>query len=211
MTGSRRWKVYREGGDRSAYVFLCLLFSIACLLFFPVPALAGSVEEGGLSGTVRISDLVENMEEYDGKTVTVEGEVVGDVMSRGEGAWITVNDDPYAERSLEEGGEFAGVSNVGIGVWVDPDMAREIQHTGDYREKGDRVRVAGVFHRACRDHGGETDIHALSLQVLEGGYTFDRPFDWGKLAVALVLFVSTALLWRAREKVRRGRRRRAAW
>ncbi|MEJ5187050.1 MAG: hypothetical protein WHT46_08220 [Candidatus Geothermincolales bacterium] len=209
--GGQGRKVCKGSGDRSAYVLLCLLLSIACLLFFPVPALAGSVEEGGLSGIVRISDLVENMEEYDGKTVSVEGEVVGDVMIRGEGAWITVNDDPYAERSLEEGGEFAGVSNIGIGVWVDPDMAREIRHTGDYREKGDKVRVSGVFHRACRDHGGETDIHALSLQVLKRGYTFDRPFDWGKLAVALVLLVSTALLWRAREKVRRGRRKRAAW
>ncbi len=147
---------------------------------------------------ISIRDLIENLEHYDGKVVVIEGEVVGDVMRRRGGAWITVNDDPYSERSLEEGGEFAGVTNIGIGVWIGLDMAEQIQVTGGYKSKGDRVRVVGVFHRVCREHGGDTDIHAVSLEVLEKGRPIRHALHWWKLLLAAFLSGVALILWRWR-------------
>jgi hypothetical protein len=196
--------------ERRLIRLLALLLFFSFLLLLPGDwSRAESGEWEGFNGPVGISELVEHMGHYDGKTVTVEGEVVGDVMNRDGGAWLTVNDDPYALRSLEEGGDFAGVSNSGIGVWVAADMTREIQHTGDYQEKGDRVRISGVFHRACGEHGGDADIHAQSLEVLVRGYRFEHPFQWKKLAVVLLLLFPAVFLWTVRERTRRKRKRRA--
>lgn len=145
---------------------------------------------------ISIRDLIENLEHYDGKVVAVEGEVVGDVMRRRGGAWITVNDDPYSERSLEEGGEFADVTNIGIGIWVAPEMADLIKVTGSYKNKGDRVKVVGVFHRVCGEHGGDTDIHALNLQVLDRGRPIRHVLHWWKLLLAALMTVVALSLWR---------------
>ncbi len=132
--------------------------------------------------------LIGNMEYYDGKTITIEGEAIGDIMYRGGYAWITVNDDSYSlGKSLEEGGDFVGLSNQGIGVWVSREDAEKIKTCGGYKYKGDMVRITGEFHRACHMHGGDTDIHAGSLEVIARGYAFSHPFPFGKLLVVLVL------------------------
>jgi len=154
---------------------------------------------------VSIRDLVENLDHYDRKEVEIEGEVVGDVMRRGGGAWITVNDDPYSQRSLPEGGQHAGVTNTGIGVWVLGHMVDVISYTGSYKSKGDRVRIRGTFHRVCPQHGGDTDLHAHSLELVERGRPIRQevPAWKGPLAAALALLA--LLLWRKMYAKRRKR------
>jgi hypothetical protein len=145
--------------------------------------------------TVQINQLVTNMRKYDGKVVTIHGEAIGDVMVRGAYAWITVNDDRYSKKSVEEGGELIGMSNSGIGVWVPARDTRDINICGGYKNKGAMVRVTGVFHRACHEHGGDTDIHATSVEVLKPGYPFHHPFPYGKLLAVIVLTCTIGLLW----------------
>ena len=102
-------------------------------------------------------------------------------MLRGDYAWITVNDDAYSmpqqgdpgKRAQPGGrGTFAGYSNWGIGIWVTREQAEQISFCGGYKGRGDTVRVTGVFNRACSEHGGDTDIHATTLLLMEKGYSF---------------------------------------
>ncbi len=184
-----------------------LALFLAFILLSSGVALAqgGSGEEGGV---VSIQQLVDHMEEYDDREVTIEGEVVGDVMRRGEYAWITVNDDAYSEQTLEEGQGFAGYSNMGIGVWIAAADADSIGFCGGYKVRGDRVLVTGVFHRACPEHGGDTDIHATRMRLVERGHAISHPFDYAMLLVALALLAVSVFLWlMLRRKVKAAKHR----
>lgn len=170
----------------SAALAACILtVALACVL---APCAAAG-------DTVSITSLIENMKRYDGQRVTIEGEAIGDIMVRGDSAWITVNDDPYSKKSIEEGGELVGMSNVGIGVWLPAADARQIEVLGGYKHRGAKVRLTGVFHRACVKHGGDTDIHAGSLEIVQPGHPFSHAFQWDRLAAFLALCVVIALLW----------------
>ncbi|HYG56564.1 MAG TPA: hypothetical protein VD902_00650, partial [Symbiobacteriaceae bacterium] len=61
---------------RSMVLLVSLLF-----MLYATPALAAGVT---------VSDLVEQAKAYDGKQVTLQGEVIGDVMRRGEYGWINI-------------------------------------------------------------------------------------------------------------------------
>ena len=101
---------------------------------------------------VSSKDLIENAKDYDGKIVSFQGEVIGDIMKRGDFAWINVSD-----------------ANNTIGVWISEDLANKITYTGDYKHRGDYVKIVGEFHRACSLHNGELDIHAERLTILKKG------------------------------------------
>jgi hypothetical protein len=172
----------------SGMVAIVLISCLACVFL-------GSATQALADGEhVSTQELIENAEEYDGREVVIEGEVVGDIMVRDTHAWITVNDDSYSELSLEEGGAFTGISNYGIGIWLPADEAEKIEVLGGYKNKGDRVRVEGVFHRADTENGGDMDVHGTYLQVLEPGYPFARPFAWKKLIFLLALFAVVLVL-----------------
>jgi hypothetical protein len=177
-------------------------FGLGTLSFAMVPVCAALLTLVAVPGgqvraddTVQVSQLVENMQKYDGREVTIVGEAIGDVMVRGTYAWITVNDDRYSKKSIEEGGELIGMSNSGMGVWVLERDTRDINIYGGYKNKGADVRVTGVFHRACHEHGGDTDIHATSLEVLKPGYPFSHRFPYYKLLAVLLLTCAIGLLW----------------
>jgi hypothetical protein len=118
------------------------------------------------------SDLINNAKQYDGKEVVYGGEVVGDVMIRGKFAWINVNDTKNA-----------------IGIWLPADLAKEVSYTGSYKTKGDIVEAKGKFNRACIEHGGDLDIHANSLQVIEKGANRDEAISPRKITVAIVFLI----------------------
>jgi hypothetical protein len=174
-----------------------LITALIATAFASGPVVAGE-------DVVTTQELVGDMAQYDGRTVTIEGEAIGDVMLRGDYAWITVNDDAYSMpqagdpgsgRSLEDGGTFAGYANWGMGVWVTREQAENISFCGGYKGRGDTVRVTGVFHRACPEHGGDTDIHATTLLTLEKGYPFSHRFDYAKLMVVLSLLAICLAMW----------------
>jgi hypothetical protein len=175
---------------RRSTFFLALA---ACLLTVALVQTAAAPARA--DGAVSITSLIEDMKKYDDQQVTIEGEVIGDIMVRGDRAWITVNDDPYSRRSIEEGGALVGMSNVGIGVWVPASGARQITVLGGYKNRGAKVRLSGVFHRACAEHGGDTDIHAGTLEIIQPGHPFRHAFQWEKLATFLALCSVIAILW----------------
>jgi hypothetical protein len=144
---------------------------------------------------VPIKDLIENMKKYDGKTVTIGGEAIGDLMVRGTHAWFTVDDDPYSNKSIEAGGALVGMSNMSMSVWADMTDTENIKILGGYKNKGDQVTVTGVFHRACQQHGGDTDIHAFSVEVIRPGHPFMHHLQYWKLFTVLILTAVIVFLW----------------
>ena len=123
-------------------------------------------------------ELINNAKLFDGKSVAYIGEVIGDIMVRGEYAWINVNDGKNA-----------------IGVWVGKDLVKDIVYTGSYKFKGDVVEVSGVFHRACLQHGGDLDLHAQSLtKIIAGRPTQETP-NFKKRNIVILLLGALVLIW----------------
>ncbi len=152
---------------------------ITCLAPGPVPGVAlllfcAVCYAPPLSST----ELINKAKEYDGKSVVYTGEVIGDVMVRGDFVWVNLND-----------GENA------IGIWLDKEAASEIQFTGSYRAKGDRLEVTGVFHRVCVQHGGDVDIHAQSIRRITPGQTVERELNLTKRNIAFMLLGMLCLVF----------------
>jgi hypothetical protein len=107
-----------------------------------------------------------------------EGEVIGEVMVRQDFAWINVNDGKSA-----------------IGIWIEKNLTKDILYTGSYKSKGDWIEVQGRFHRACPEHGGDLDIHALSLRIINPGSRRDERINSGKKNLALIFLSLLILVW----------------
>lgn len=123
------------------------------------------------------NDLVDNASRFDGQVIEYRGEVIGDVMNRGDHAWVNVNDGGKA-----------------IGIWTTKKLAGQINTRGDYNNIGDTVRVIGIFHRACSQHGGDLDIHANTFDVVSYGYPRVHTPNRNKLWIALFLFIGIVIL-----------------
>jgi hypothetical protein len=124
------------------------------------------------------TELINNAKEYDGKSVVYVGEAVGDVMVRGDFAWVNLND-----------GENA------IGVWLNKELAGEIRFTGSYHAKGDRLEITGVFQRNCIQHGGDMDIHAQSIRKISPGRVVGEELDTSKRNFVFILLAVLCLVF----------------
>ncbi|MCX5702735.1 MAG: DNA-binding protein [Candidatus Omnitrophica bacterium] len=128
--------------------------------------------------SISSAELINNAKQYDGKQVVYEGEVIGDIMARGDYAWINVNDGANA-----------------IGIWIEKAQTKDILYSGSYKSKGDRVEVVGVFQRACLQHGGDLDIHAQSLRKISPGRVVVERLNLGKRNLIFVLLGILCLVW----------------
>ncbi len=127
---------------------------------------------------VSSADLINDAKEYDGKIVTFEGEVIGDVMMRRDFAWVNLND-----------------GNNAIGIWMPKDLTLQIEYTGSYKSIGDCLEVSGVFHRACPEHGGDLDIHAMSIRKTASGRIVKENVSQNKKNHVFILLGVLGLVW----------------
>jgi hypothetical protein len=116
--------------------------------------------------------------QHNGKTISYKGEVIGEVMARGDYVWLHVND---------------GV--IAIGVWAPKNMVNDILYFGDYRNKGDIVEVTGTFHRSCLEHGGDLDIHAGAIKKVIPGNTVIHPVSRRKILAGILSFALVLLFY----------------
>lgn len=152
--------------NRCRALLLGLAAAVVTVTALASPALA-------VSGT----DLVEQGVRYDGQVVVYRGEVIGDIMRRGQYAVINVHDGTYA-----------------IGVWVPVRATAVLTRAGRYSVVGDLVEVRGTFRRACAEHGGDTDLHAETLTVITSGKEVPELFDRPQaLLAALLLAIALSL------------------
>ena len=127
---------------------------------------------------VSSSQLIQNAQAYDAEEIIYEGEVVGELMPRRGGVWANISD-----------GENA------IGVWMTAELAAAIKYTGSYKTKGDCLRVTGIFNRACPEHAGTLDIHALSVQKTKTGWhKTEKPVPAKRSLVVILLVILCLVL-----------------
>ena len=152
---------------------------LAGLLFLGT-ALAGSVvsasADPGTAVPVSSADLIEQAPLYDGRTVVFEGEAVGDLLVRGDHAWINVSDGANA-----------------VGVWAPSEMVPASLGFGRYGVVGDRLRIVAVFYRSCAEHGGDFDLHAASIEVVASGKTVPESIPTGLWIGAIGSFAALVL------------------
>lgn len=151
-------------------------------------------DEEGVVIATRVGVLVSTNRALNNSDVSFSGEVVGDVL-----------------RASEEGHKWLnlrGSSNSVISVYVDDSQADLVQHVGDYHNTGTTLKIAGNYHIACPEHQGELDVHAASIEIVDGGGPVTHMIESGKLGLAFVLcalafIVLGAFIW-ARERARKG-------
>jgi hypothetical protein len=119
---------------------------------------------------VRINYLIEHAMTRDQQTVIIQAEAIGEVLERGDHAWINVNDGGNA-----------------IGVYLTIDQAKQIKVFGGYANIGDTVKIIGTFNRACIEHGGEMDIHATSITVIKSGQPTTHEVSSLKFVMSIIL------------------------
>lgn len=152
---------------------LMALLAFGLIIFMPVPILAEAtpVPDG--------ASLIEQAKFLNGQEIVFQGEVIGDIMQRQDHYWINVLNNGTA-----------------IGVWITAEQRSMISFVGRYGTKGDMISVMGVFSQACAEHGGDLDIHADSLAVVDHGYMIQEKLNIPHLiaAVILIILAMTSLL-----------------
>jgi hypothetical protein len=129
------------------------------------------------AGTISSSDLINKAKEYDNKEIAYKGEIIGDMMVRGQYAWVNLNDGINA-----------------IGIWANKAMLKDVIYTGNFMSAGDTIEVAGIFHRACLEHGGDLDIHARSIHIISPGYPLSNQIDHNKIKAVFTLSLILAVI-----------------
>ena len=164
---------------------------LVATLAFGILVAAGAEEAAASPAKVGAKALIADPRAYDGREILFEGEAIGDAMRRGDHAWVNVLD-----------------ADAALGVYAPVAATNEIGVFGSSRAKGDLVLVRGVFHRACPDHGGDMDIHATSITVVQPGHATPHPVNNFKLALmplSIALAAGLYIIWRKREAaVRKG-------
>ncbi|MBN2831641.1 MAG: DNA-binding protein [Candidatus Omnitrophica bacterium] len=148
-----------------------LIFAILLACFI-------NVAPGLAFGHISSTELIDNAKEYDGKKVVYRGEVIGEVMKRGDFAWVNIHDGEHA-----------------IGIWAPFSLTKSIVYTGSYKAKGDVFEITGVFNRACPDHGGDLDIHAQVFKKIESGRLISQEVNPDKIKKASILLGVLLLVW----------------
>jgi len=137
-------------------------------MFLLIIAFAGSSSAANIT---KIDNLINNMEQFDGKVVNIEGEAIGEAMNRGRYSWINVNDGTNA-----------------IGIWLESSDAAKITSFGDYKHIGDTVRISGVFSKNSLKHSGEVEIACSSLTIVQKGHFEKEQLTHIKIFSATLLF-----------------------
>lgn len=187
-----------------AAVVAGVLLAVACLM--SLPASAWAVDENLVNPQQRpdssfiydteISALSNADTYYDGQTVQVVGEAVGDIINAevdGSYRWVNLS-------SEEQGVVYS------IAVHMTDSAAQRIDTLGGYGTVGTTLQVRGTFHLVCPDHDGVTDIHADVVSVVDPGTQHPDEFSWqgfipGAVAVAIG-FILMFVFYRLRERQR---------
>lgn len=145
---------------------------VALKMFFSV--LFAGVLIAGSSNALEVgsNELISSAKDYDKKEIVYSGEVIGDIMKRGQNCWINISDGDNA-----------------IGVWAEESLAKNIKYKGSYKYIGDEVKVTGIFNKACPEHGGDLDIHAQKIEIIRKGYISKRPVNVYYILIAAILLV----------------------
>lgn len=123
------------------------------------------------------SKLIEDNKALDGKVVVVKGEAIGEPMKRGSHTWINISDGTTA-----------------IGIWLENSEAKKVKTFGNYKNKGDIVKVKAIYNKSCKEHDGEIDFHASKLEVTNMGYKTERFLKNTRVKLLIGLSIVTIII-----------------
>lgn len=121
---------------------------------------------------VNINDLILNPKEFNHKIIRVKGEAIGEALKRDNHGWVNIKDSTNA-----------------IGVYMKNEDIKKINVYGGYNKIGDTLEVEGVYNKACSEHMGDTDIHAITVDIIESGIVTEPDMPSHKILIALGLIM----------------------
>lgn len=128
-----------------------------------------------------IKDILSSPEAFDGEYVEIEGEVIGEMLKGNEGGWINI---------LGHSGS--------IGIFLsDINVGEKISYWGDYRAKGDWLRIEGIFNKNCPLHH-ISDIHLENLEVIKEGAInedFVPPFKINMAIISSIMCLTIGVMY----------------
>ena len=136
-----------------------------------------TVDRADASYAVSSAELIKKAKDYDGQSVVFKGEIIGEIMPRGAFSWVNIKDGA-----------------IPIGIWVENKLIQDIKYTGNYRTTGDSVEIIGIFSRACREHGGDLDIHARAIKIVKAGSHREHKLNNDKFKLILTLSIILCLI-----------------
>lgn len=127
--------------------------------------------------------------ESDGAPATVRGEALGEALTAPGGKrWVNI-----------------GREGTALGVVMTAEQAASVPQFGLYRQRGATLEVSGVLNSACDEHGGDLDLHADTVSVLDEGGAIADPLHPGKLWLAGASAAVSLALWARYRQLRRRR------
>lgn len=149
---------------------------------------------------VRSGTLVTCPSLFQDREVMLEGELIGDLLGRGEGRWVLLNDDAFAYAGPLGSHRVTFGANSGMAVLLPAGV--EPQVLGGPGVWGDLVQIEGTFDVAASQDQGGTTVIATTLRTVRPGGPVDTPSVPTQriTAGALVLLatVLSAIAWRRR-------------
>lgn len=139
-----------------------------------------------------IVDLASADSYYDNQIVQVLGEVVGDrIYETGDlgYCWITL-DAPNTN------------IDATIAVYMTSESAQMIDTYGKYGTRGTMLQVRGVFHLACSEHSGISDLHAEYVSVVQPGVEVGSTLEFAPFLPGLVVLALAGALIAAYARMR---------
>lgn len=145
---------------------------------------------------VSISQLNESPSIYDGQTVQIEGEAIGEarnVAFDDKHFWVTLQ-QASNNKSTNEMTFFATNATTSL-----------IDTYGAYGKRGTTLTLRGTFNAACQEHEGLCDIHVEQSSLVSRGDTSSSRLSPPHLisaAIFLSVGFSLTLLYRSKKKSR---------
>lgn len=202
-----RKEPFGEAPLRATFASVAIAAALAFALSFAAPSAPALAEESNQVDPqlvpdssfiydTPIVDLSQADSYYDGQTVRVTGEVVGDCITAGASdgyCWITVTDPAF------------DINNT-VEIYMTTEQASRIDAYGRYGQIGTIISVQGTFNLVCAEHQGESDVHADTVTVSQRGRAIPDEYDATDLlpgVTAIVIgLVMMLVVWRLQERRR---------
>ncbi|MBQ3387370.1 MAG: hypothetical protein IJG53_08625 [Eggerthellaceae bacterium] len=115
-----------------------------------------------------LEDLAGADDYFEGQTVQIVGEVIGDGITEGfdrDHVWVTLASTTPGRHET-------------VMVYMTAGQASIIDTWGAYGRTGTILQVRGVYHLACAEHQGLSDIHVDNVNRVEPGSRHPDVFAW---------------------------------
>ncbi|HOY66592.1 MAG TPA: TrkH family potassium uptake protein [Candidatus Ozemobacteraceae bacterium] len=164
-----------RGGLRQKALVALLLIAICGTAS---QASAGKPEPEPRWVTASAALLTEESKVLDGGLFAVSGEVIGEPLRASGGIWLNI---------LDEGNP--------ISVFCPKPLAASaaVLVGGNRQRRGHLVRVFGILHRICPDHGGDLDLHAVRMELL--GPPLAHPETLGGSELLALFCIGLSGIW----------------